>query len=86
MNRFEDFFDNHPVGASVLVCTFTILLSLAISFGYACLFGWLFMLAWNNLLPLVWATAPAINFWLSVLIMFVLRLIFKPIVHTHTKN
>ena len=86
MNRFNDFFDDHSTGATILVCILMILLSLAISFGFACLFGWLFMLAWNNLLPLVWATAPTISFWLSVLIMFVLRLIFKPITHVHTKS
>ena len=86
MNRFYDFFDNHPTGVAVLISILLILLSLAISFGFACLFGWLFMLAWNNLLPLVWAAAPTISFWLSVLIMFVLRLIFKPITHIHTKN
>lgn len=86
MSKWEKFFDEHTIGVAIALVVGTILLSLALSFGIACLWGWLFMVVWNNLLPLLWAEAPMISFWLATGIMFVLRLILKPTINVSTKD
>jgi hypothetical protein len=86
MSKWERLFEEHTVGVAVVLMVGIILLSLAFSFGIACLWGWALMAVWNNLLPLLWAEAPAISFWLATGIMFVLRLILKPVTHISTKD
>lgn len=86
MTKWEKIFEDHTVGIAVAIIVGSVLLSLAFSFGIACLWGWVFMAVWNNLLPLLWAEAPTISFWLATGIMFVLKLILKPIVSVSAKN
>lgn len=86
MTKWERLCENHTMGVAVALIVGTILLSLAFSFGFACLWGLVFMAVWNNLLPLLWAEAPTISFWLATGIMFVLRLILKPVTNISTKN
>ena len=85
-NKIANFFDEHETGIAVALSILLILLSLGIAFGMACLWGWIFMLVWNNLLPLLWTEAPTISFWLSVGIVFVVRLLFKTTVTVNNKN
>ena len=86
MSKWERLCEEHTVGVAVVIMVGIILLSLAFSFGIACLWGWVFMAVWNNLLPLLWAEAPAISFWLATGIVFVVRLLLKPITHISTKD
>lgn len=86
MTKWEELFEEHTVGVAVAIIVGTILLSLALAFGISCFWGWVFMVVWNNLLPLLWAEAPSIGFWLATGIVFVLRLILKPVTNISTKN
>ena len=85
-NKIANFFDEHSTGVAIALTILLILFSLGVAFGLACLGGWLFMLVWNNLLPLLWAEAPTIGFWLSVGIVYVVRLLFKTNVTVNNKN
>lgn len=86
LNKIAIFFDEHETGVAVALTILLVLLSLGLAFGIACLWGWVFMLVWNNLLPLLWAEAPTIGFWLSVGIVFVVRLLFKTTVTVNNKK
>ena len=86
LNKIADFFDEYNAGAAIAFSILLILFSLGIAFGMACLWGLVFMLVWNNLLPLLWAEAPIIGFWLSVGITFVVRLLFKSTITVNNKN
>lgn len=79
-------YDWYDKDYGVVIAILCIILGLAISFGIACLWGWVFMAVWNNLLPLLWAEAPTISFWFATGIVFVLRLILKPVTNISTKN
>lgn len=39
--------------------------------------GWIFMMLWNWLVPMLWTTAPILNIWQSIGILFLLNLIGK---------
>lgn len=71
MRRNKNFFAQ----MSILSAIGAILLAL----GLECLYGLVFMLVWNNLLPLLWASAPSIGFWLATGIVFVVRVLISPI-------
>lgn len=86
MSKWEKLFEEHTVGVAVVIIVGTILLSLALAFGVACLWGWVFMMVWNNLLPLLWAEAPTVSFWLATGIVFVVRLLLKPVINVSNKN
>ena len=86
LNKIADFFDEHETGVAIALSILLVILSLGIAFGITCFWGWVFMLVWNNLLPLFWAEAPTIGFWLAVGIVFVVRLLFKPTVTVNNKN
>ena len=86
LNKIANFFDEHETGTAIALSVLLILLSLGLAFGLSCLWGWVFMLVWNNLLPLLWAEAPTISFWLSFGIVFILRLLFKTTVTVTNKN
>ena len=86
LNKIADLFDEYEVGVAIILAILLILLSLGIAFGVSCLWGWVFMLVWNNLLPLLWAEAPTIGFWLATGIVFIVRLLFKTTVTVSTKN
>lgn len=85
-NKIAYFFDEHETGVAVVLSILLILFSLGLAFGIACLWGWVFMLVWNNLLPLLWVKAPTIGFWLAVGIVFVVRLLFKTTVTVNNKD
>lgn len=53
-----------------------IILVLALVFGGLCLEGWLVMLLWNAVLPLIWANAPTLTFWVAVGLVFLVDLLF----------
>ena len=76
-NKITNFFEEYETGIAVIASLLFILSYLGIAFGMACLWGWAFMLVWNNLLPLLWSNAPTIGFWLSVGVVYVVRLLFK---------
>ena len=59
----------------MLTIILAILLSLSLSFGLSCLEGWLVMLVWNAVVPLVWAGAPTLTFWVTMGIMFLLNIL-----------
>ena len=80
------YYDWYDKDYGVVIAILCIILGLAISFGFACLWGWVFMAVWNNLLPLLWAEAPTISFWLATGIIFILRLILKPVTNNSNKN
>jgi hypothetical protein len=86
LNKIADFFDEHETGVAIALSILLVLLSLGLGLGLSCLWGWVFMLVWNNLLPLLWAEVPTIGFWLSVGIVFVVRLLFKTTVTVNNKN
>ena len=85
-NKIADFFDKYTMGVAVMYSILLILFSLGLAFGVACFWGWIFMLVWNNLLPLLWVEAPTIGFWLSVGIVYVVRLLFKTTVTVSNGN
>jgi hypothetical protein len=76
-NKLTNLFEDHEIGVAVILSILLVLFTLGVAFGTACLWGWVFMLVWNNLLPLLWSDAPTIGFWLSVGIVYVVRLLFK---------
>ena len=86
LNKLADLFDEHETGVAIILAILLILLSLGIAFGVSCFWGWVFMLVWNNLLPLLWAEAPTIGFWLATGIVFIVRLLFKTSVTVTHKN
>ena len=51
------------------------ILVIIISVGLGPLGGWIFMLLWNWLLPLFWASAPILNIWQGVGIIILLNII-----------
>ena len=75
--KIAKFFDEHDTGVAIALSILFIILSLGVAFGMICLWGWVFMLVWNSLLPILWAEAPAIGFWLSVGIVYIVRVLFK---------
>lgn len=65
-------YDNHGCLATIGF----IILVLALIFGGLCLEGWLVMLLWNAILPLIWANAPTLTFWAAVGLVLLLDLLF----------
>jgi len=52
-----------------------VLIMIALSFGTACLEGWVVMMLWNWLVPMIF-NGPTISFWVSVGICFLISLLF----------
>lgn len=61
----------------MLAIILTLVFSLSLSFGLSCLEGWLVMLVWNEVMPLIWAGAPTLTFWVTMGIMFLLNILLK---------
>ena len=53
-----------------------IVLILALVFGLLCLEAWFVMLLWNAVIPLLWATAPELSFWVAMGLMLLCHLLF----------
>ena len=86
LNKIADFFDEHDTGVAIALSILLVILSLGFAFGIVCFLGWIFMLVWNSLLPLLWTEAPTISFWLSVGIVFVIRMLVKATVTVNNRN
>ena len=56
-----------------------ILITLAIIFAVTCFEGWLVMLLWNAVVPMIWAGAPKLSFWLAVGVLLLCNLLFKAV-------
>lgn len=56
-----------------------ILFALAIIFAFTCFEGWLVMLLWNAVMPLIWAEAPKLSFWAAVGVLLLCNILFKTI-------
>ena len=69
-DRFENVCEKWGCGVALLI----ILLAFALAFGIYCLEGWILMLVWNGVVAGMWS-GPAIGYWLSVGVVFVLNLI-----------
>jgi hypothetical protein len=54
-----------------------IVLSLALIFGLLCLEAWLVMLLWNAVIPLLWATAPELSFWVAMGLLLLCHFLFR---------
>ena len=52
-----------------------VIVALALVFGGMCFEAWIFMLLWNWIVPIFWATAPHLGFWVSFGVMMLLNLI-----------
>ena len=73
-----DRFDTEDWGCgSWLLC---IVLVLAIVFGLLCLEAWFVMLLWNAVIPLLWATAPELGFWVAMGLLLLCHLLFGSVV------
>lgn len=40
-----------------------IVLAIALAFGLSCFYAWIGMLLWNWVMPIIWASAPIMEFW-----------------------
>lgn len=48
-------------GCATLIVAFIFVIALA--FGISCLYAWIGMLLWNWVMPIIWASAPVMEFW-----------------------
>lgn len=62
---------NYGCGMIILI----VIVALALIFGAMCLEAWIFMLLWNWIAPIFWATAPHLGFWVSFGAMMLFNLI-----------
>lgn len=69
-----DSFDTKSWGCFAWILA--IVLILALAFGLLCLEGWLVMLLWNAVIPLIWATAPELTFWATMGLMLLCNILF----------
>jgi hypothetical protein len=69
-----DSFDTEDWGCCAWVLA--IVLILALVFGLLCLEAWIVMLLWNAVIPLLWATAPTLSFWVAMGLMLLCNLLF----------
>lgn len=56
-----------------------LLIALTIIFAVTCFEGWLVMLLWNAVVPMIWAGAPKLSFWLAVGVLLLCNLLFKAV-------
>ena len=56
-------YDELGLGWTIAVVVIALLVSLGLIFGLVCLEAWIFMLLWNWVVPIFWATAPLLKFW-----------------------
>lgn len=53
-----------------------IFIVLALAFAFAAFEAWIIMMLWNWIVPMFWASAPILNFWLTLGIMMLCNLLF----------
>lgn len=69
-----DNFDTDSWGCGAWILA--IVLILALTFGLLCLEAWLVMLLWNAVIPLLWAAAPELTFWVAMGLLLLCHLLF----------
>lgn len=69
-DRFENVCEKWGWGIALLI----VLLALALAFGVFCFEGWIIMLVWNGVVAGMWG-GPAIGYWLSVGLAWILNFI-----------
>jgi hypothetical protein len=85
MKRFYHYNSDASVLATIITILI-VLLGLGLAFGGLCLEGWLVMLLWNAVMPLIWANAPTLTFWVSVGIVLLIDLLFGRVVKVKKSN
>jgi hypothetical protein len=68
------------------VFTLIILMGLALVFGVLCFEAWIVMLLWNAVIPLLWTTAPLLNFWAAMGLMVLCNILLGTSVRVNSKN
>lgn len=53
------------------------IITLAFIFGVTCLEGWIVMLLWNAVVPVIWVGAPKLSFWVAVGVLLLCNILFK---------
>lgn len=53
-----------------------IFIVLALAFAFASFEAWIIMMLWNWIVPMLWASAPILDFWLTLGIMMLCNLLF----------
>ena len=69
-----DNFDTRDWGCGTWVLA--IVLILALIFGLLCLESLFVMLLWNAVVPLIWATAPTLQFWTAMGLLVLCNILF----------
>jgi hypothetical protein len=54
-----------------------IFIVLALAFAFASFEAWIIMMLWNWIVPIFWANAPTLSFWLTLGIMMLCNLLFS---------
>lgn len=76
----KDYFENGAIGClAIMLVVAIVLFAFAIGFGVLCIEGFLLMIVWNAVVPVLWVSAPHLSFWLSVGILFIIQLVFGAI-------
>ena len=70
-------FDDYGTGAGCLIGILVVILVLAIALGIICFEGWILMLLWNAVIPLLFIGAPTIKFWWAVGLILICNILFK---------
>lgn len=61
MNYNFNKYNKDEMGCGTYICI--ILFAIAFAFGISCLYAWIGMLLWNWVMPIIWASAPVMEFW-----------------------
>lgn len=79
MRKLNGIFDN-GILLGIVIIVLAVALVLGIAFGVACLEGWVVMLLWNAVVPLIWANAPTLTFWATMGLMLLCNILFGSVV------
>lgn len=79
MRKLNGIFDN-GILLGIVIIVLTVALVLGIAFGVACLEGWVVMLLWNAVVPLIWANAPTLTFWAAMGLTLLCNILFGSVV------
>jgi hypothetical protein len=83
-DKIDELINEHGLGVGCLAIVLVFILCAALIFGVLCLEGWILMLLWNWVVPVIWAGAPTLTYWVAVGVLTLLHLIggcFKTTVH-----
>lgn len=68
---------NYDVGSGCGWCIAMLPFLLAIVFAVTCFEGWLVMLLWNAVVPMIWTGAPELSYWTAVGVLLLCNLLFS---------